>query len=340
MSKTLKTLFIVAGMLALVSLGACTREITTVQQVDPGASNCFSCHSDQETWLISIERQWTESRHGEGEVAFEGTRANCAVCHSSDGFLAYLAGEEVTGYANPAPIHCFTCHAPHSEGDFGLRVTGAVALLEGTAYDIGTGNMCVRCHQSRTNVTTALVGDVSVNNRFGPHYGPQSDMLFAANMYEYDGYTYEETPYHRTMTDNGCVDCHMADTGYFTLGGHSFDMQGEVEGEIELNTFGCVGCHEDLEDLNYNGFQDSVASLMGDLEALLLAAGMINSSGTPQSGTLSADSAGALFNWRAVRLDRSLGIHNPKYIIGLLQSSIEFMQGPPVANELARGMDD
>ena len=67
---------------------------------------------------------------------------------------------------------------------------------------------------------------------------------------------------------------------------------------------------------------------------------MINSSGTPLTMTLSADSAGALFNWvGASSEDRSLGVHNPKYIIGLLQSSIEFMQGAPGANELARGMD-
>jgi len=59
-----------------------------------------------------------------------------------------------------------------------------------------------------------------------------------------------------------------------------------------------------------------------------------------QTMTLSADSAGALFNWKAVEEDRSLGVHNPKYIIGLLQSSIEFMQGAPAANELARGMQD
>ena len=239
MSKTLKTLILVAGLIALVALTACTREITTVEQVDPGASNCFSCHSDQDLTLVSLERQWTESRHGEGEVAFEGTRASCAQCHSADGFLAYLAGEEVEAYANPAPIHCFACHAPHSDANFGLRTTDPVTLLNGASEDIGNGNICVNCHQSRQNVDTYVVDGVRPNNRFGPHHGPQGDMLFASNMYEYAGYAYEETPYHRTLTEDGCADCHMAATGYFTVGGHSFNMEGDVEGEIELNVAGC-----------------------------------------------------------------------------------------------------
>ncbi len=340
MSKTPKTLILVAGLIALVALTACTREITTVEQVDPGASNCFNCHSDQDIWLVSLERQWSESRHGEGEVAFEGTRASCAKCHSGDGIIAFLEGEEVGAYANPAPIHCFACHTPHSESDFSLRSSEPVALLNGTSHDIGNGNICVNCHQSRQNVDTYVVDGVRTSNRFGPHHGPQGDMLFASNMYEYADYTYEETPYHRTLTEDGCADCHMASTGYFTLGGHSFNMQGEVEGATELNVAGCVTCHEGEDDFSYHGIQDSVTALIGDLESLLLAAGMINSSGTPLTLTLSADSAGALYNWVAVREDRSLGVHNPKYIIGLLQSSIEFMEGTPGANELARGMDN
>ncbi|MEJ2722717.1 MAG: hypothetical protein P8181_16505, partial [bacterium] len=37
------------------------------------------------------------------------------------------------------------------------------------------------------------------------------------------------------------------------------------------------------------------------------------------------DSAGAVWNYLIVHEDRSEGIHNPKYIKSLLQSSIDFM---------------
>ena len=57
MSKICKTLIMVAGLLSLAALGACTREITTVQMVDPGASNCFNCHSDQDTQLIDMQME-------------------------------------------------------------------------------------------------------------------------------------------------------------------------------------------------------------------------------------------------------------------------------------------
>ena len=51
MSKTLKTLMLVFGLLVLIGLGACSRDVTTV--LDPGASLCFNCHSDQDTYGYS-----------------------------------------------------------------------------------------------------------------------------------------------------------------------------------------------------------------------------------------------------------------------------------------------
>ena len=49
----------------------------------------------------------------------------------------------------------------------------------------------------------------------------------------------------------------------------------------------------------------------------------------PTSVTTSADSAGAVWNLLLAKEDRSHGVHNPKYIVGLLRSAIEYITGPP-----------
>jgi hypothetical protein len=51
-------------------------------------------------------------------------------------------------------------------------------------------------------------------------------------------------------------------------------------------------------------------------------------SGLPRSVTTSADSAGAVWNYLLVEEDRSKGMHNPAYMMDLLQSAIVYIQGP------------
>jgi formate-dependent nitrite reductase cytochrome c552 subunit len=161
-------------------------------------------------------------------------------------------------------------------------------------------------------------------------------MLIGSNGYEYAGVTYERTS-HRSATEDGCLDCHMKTTSQNVVGGHSFNMAwGEEGGEI-LNTAACARCHGEITDFNQPGIaeenfsvQDSVDVLIGELRTKLEAAGLWEGGvdGDVKVGaTTSADSAGALWNLLMAKEDRSHGIHNPKYIMGLLQSSIEFMQG-------------
>ena len=46
MSLTRKHLMILAAIVGLMALTACTREITTIVQEEPQPSSCFECHSD------------------------------------------------------------------------------------------------------------------------------------------------------------------------------------------------------------------------------------------------------------------------------------------------------
>jgi hypothetical protein len=316
----------------VVFIGACERKITTVETVQT-AQNCFDCHSDQNTMLVSAEAQYLRSKHASGDNIDRNTISYgtpCVACHTSEGFVAKVSGETIPSVVpNPTAIHCFTCHAPHTNSDFRLRVTSPRDLATGDSFDLGDANICTTCHQALQNVNTYVTDPVTLSEHWGPHHGPQSDMLLRTNGYEYAGYTYEDLDFHRNLTEDGCLDCHFKTTRNYILGGHSFNMAWEVEGgEEEINTAGCTAdCHGSMPDFNYHNVQDSVATLMEDLAGMLETAGLIDDTGHPLEVTTSADSAGAVWNFLIAEEDRSHGVHNSKYIITLLQSSIEYMQG-------------
>ncbi|MBK9775809.1 MAG: hypothetical protein IPP62_05545 [bacterium] len=337
MSLTRKHLMILVAIVGLMALTACTREITTIVQEEPQPSSCFECHSDVDLSVVRAQTEWAESRHGEGETVFEGTSASCVRCHANEGFIQYVNGATTyEGVTTPTNINCFTCHAPHTNGDFGLRVTTATPLLTGESFDMGLGNTCVVCHQARRDVAVYITSSNSINSRYGPHHGPQGDLLMGANGYEYAGYTYTETPYHRTMNEDGCVNCHMRNVDY-QVGGHTFKVAAvdEESGDTVYNVQACIGCHEDIgENFDYNGVQTEIDGLVAELQVLLFDAGFVNASGVPVTAAgRPADDAGAIWNFMFIGTeDRSHGVHNPAYARDLLESSIAYMESRAPAN--------
>jgi hypothetical protein len=311
----------VAVVAAALALASCTRKITRVEQVVQ-AQTCFSCHSDTSTALVAAQQQWEHSKHASGETLNEND-GTCKGCHTSQGFVARATGEPVEDVIeNPTSIHCFTCHAPHTNGDFRLRWTAIATLANGTHFDLKAANLCVACHQARRSVKAYVKGKVGLSNRWGPHHGVQGDMLIGSNGYEYAGYTYEITE-HRTATGRGCLDCHFNTTSQNVVGGHSFNMRGEVLGDEVLNV---AACHGEIDDYNVDAVQDSVDFYSAQLATQLENAGLL-SGGLPAADSTSADSAGAVWNYLMATEDRSHGVHNAKYILGLLKSSILYMEG-------------
>jgi hypothetical protein len=225
-------------------------------------------------------------------------------------------------------------------------LTDIQPLLNGASYDLGAANICSACHHSRRNVETYVAIDVvEMDERFGPHHSPQADMLIGSNGYEYSGYTYEQLTFHKAATEDACLDCHFRTSVGYVLGGHSFNMAHTPEGggEEEINTDGCNidACHAgNLADFNYHTIQDSVDTLAAQLQQLLVDADLLEfnvDEGSwlpPEREVLSrdepGDSAGAVWNYLMAVEDRSHGVHNSKYIIGLLESSIEFLQPVPL----------
>lgn len=340
-----RRILILAALAALAAaVTGCERSITRVE-VAQEPQSCFSCHSDQNTRLVDAEQQWENSRHSTGSTLHEND-SSCKGCHTSEGFIARATGAVIANVVeDPTAIHCFTCHAPHTNGDFRLRWTTPPALANGTTFDLGAGNLCVACHQARRNVTTYVAGRVTLSSRWGPHYGTQADMVIGSNGYEYAGFTYERTA-HRDATGpangkDGCIECHLRATSQYVVGGHSFEMRANANEPLSgvtevLNVGACTPCHGELDDFNgVDAVQDSVDLMITDLRARLVTAGLLDvTSGSPRSVTTNADSAGAVWNYLVAKYDRSRGVHNGKYIKGLLRSASLYLQGPvpPMAN--------
>jgi len=338
-----------AFLLAVVLLMAvgCDREITgNVEQAPISSNSCFDCHDygiDLGTKVKLAMRQYENSQHGSGENMRTGS---CAGCHTTEGFIERITGEDITSGAYNA-VGCFACHDPHENGDFRLRTTEPVELGNDAIYDREESNLCVQCHHGRRDVRTYVEDSVELSNHFGPHYSCQSDMLIGENAYEYDGYDYDVNSWHSTGVDEGCVNCHFEVSVAYDLGGHTFKM----EADEEENTGACnvEGCHvndTEIEDFDRvtdydfdgdgddtEGVQTEIEDLVEELETLLINAGLLEwveeeEAWEPTEDLVvpDADSAGAVFNWSFVHEEGSHGIHNTRYAVALLKSSINYME--------------
>ena len=104
-----------------MSLAACERTVTRVEETAAKADNCFDCHNDQNTILIAAHQQWANSFHASGHSTQHrnySVRAPAAIPAKA----SYPASRATAraSYPNATMIHCFTCHAPHTNSLGGL----------------------------------------------------------------------------------------------------------------------------------------------------------------------------------------------------------------------------
>jgi hypothetical protein len=301
-----------------------------------GTATCAVCHDNSEEVEIKTA-QWGKSIHAIGGRNFENA-TGCAPCHTSQGFKEVVntaATATAAAIENPANINCYTCHKVHdsySEADWELRKTTDITFwLTGETFNFGKGNICAQCHQPRISYQIPDVSQPAgsytfTSKRFGPHHGSQG-ATFSGSGYYKTG-TGLANSAHFTMITDACVTCHMASPIGFTAGGHSFNMYDEEE--AAYNFAGCVACHTDedvlAEDLTV--LQDSVAAKMTRLGDLLVAKGIYNpasTSGYAIPGTYTNDVAGAYWNFISILEDRSEGVHNPTFVLQLLDNSIDIV---------------
>ena len=199
------------------------------------------------------------------------------------------------------------------------------------------------------------------SSRWYPHYGVQGQMLMGEGGFKFQGYSYTGNSYHTTATaikQKGCAICHMAQQAYPNAGtgkggGHTMNIRYEWEGSPGSVVSGCrtSGCHPstvttpDIVGASTGGkpvqtlvhaYLDTLQALMTDATGALTGGRhrrswlVVSSSGVTINASTSrplkispASRAGALFNFLFIEHDRSEGVHNTKYTLELLKSSIQ-----------------
>lgn len=321
--------------------------------VSLSAGNCGQCHDALGHHVKNFE--WGTALHAKTEVDRSGS---CSACHTTKGFIdEYDPGINEVGDIIPTGgtanegITCAACHDPHSPGNGAhqLRNIDSAELGNGDVItDGGDGLICMNCHKSRRDAEDYVYGRAS--KYFGPHHGPQSDLLAGANAIEYG----QEMPSsaHMTAIDDTCATCHMQDTEGMTLpeyaahqvGGHSYTLKfDDGTNDVVYLTQACASCHGEHEDfdfgsVDYNldgvveGVQTEIHHLLNELGMLLPPFGstVVNMSDPIFNDDENYDSLALKrggYNYLFIEEDGSHGVHNPKYASAILRASIDDLRG-------------
>jgi hypothetical protein len=307
------------------------------------SGTCGQCHDNLPN--DSKNAEWNNSRHAvTTRVASGPGREACVGCHTGSGFVDRIKGASTTN-TDYVAINCQTCHSTHNDATTYtnlLRTLDPVALMDGTVVATGgKGTLCMNCHMSRQNATN-YVETATGSAYFGPHEGPQADMLMGVN-----GVTYGRSipsSAHRNVVADTCVTCHMqpvtaTDAAFLQAGGHTFLPMWDNDPNSVSLTAACQNCHGStisdtfdfpLQDYNgdgvIEGVQTEVQHLLDQLALLLPPVGQPKDDITIDS-TWTRQQLRAAYNYRFVQKDGSHGIHNTAYAVGLLKASIADLTG-------------
>lgn len=214
-------------------VGVCAR----CHDVDPGDpdANHRSPHVDE--WRLSPMSSFARDL-GDQDPA---TRAECASCHSAQGFVSWRRTGARTAPERDTvePLTCATCHDAHdTTNPRGLRVYDTSDSIAGRpAEDLGAGALCAACHQ------TAVAWEGAVDS--APHASQTSLLVGRGARTARD----VDAGAHRYIA-NTCVRCHMTrpdpdDPTYARVGGHTFSVRART-GEPVLSLAACSPCHGEM----------------------------------------------------------------------------------------------
>ncbi len=312
---------------------------TNLITVTTAAGDCAQCHDSLTHHVKATE--WYSSKHAVATAYPTGeNRSSCVRCHSAYGFVDYvdgkLASESRTDYE---AITCGACHDPHGDANNPhiLRKVNAVTLSDNitTVTNGGMGQLCMNCHMARVEANSYADGtstNSNISSHFGPHHGPQSDMLQGANAYTY-GKEIPSSAHSKAVSDT-CVACHLQEVSasspeFSLVGGHTFRNHFN-DGTNSFSLTGlCNNCHGDIDDFDllradYNGdgvvegVQTEVKKLLDEVAMLLPPVGSTDIASVPNTRA----QIRARFNYQFVLEDGSFGVHNTAYAVGLLKASI------------------
>jgi len=311
-----------------------------------GEGDCAQCHDDMTHHFIVAE--WNNSFHAVTTTDPAGS-AGCVGCHTAFGFVGRMEKSTSISTAYEA-ITCAACHEPHDVSKpHQVRAYNTATLMDGTVVtNAGLGGLCMQCHMARQNATNYVL-TAAGSSHYGPHHGPQADMLEGVNGITY-GKPIGSSP-HKDVVADTCVTCHMqtdsaASPAFTRAGGHTFYAAAAASGTnpaVQLTAV-CVQCHGSITTFNFptvdydgdgvvEGVQTEVTNLLNQLAMLLPPVGTaktslnIDSTWTPQQ-------LKAAYNYLFVQSDGSYGVHNIAYTVDLLKGSIADLGGGPTAGGL------
>ena len=300
-----------------------------------GTAFCLDCHNS--TKMDAVEGQWASSVHGVSGIMYNGQRVyeyaglgdarkECAVCHTQEGFIERITSgvsdSILVGLAIAHPIGCDACHSGQhvtfdveNDGpDYALRTTEPIPLIfaDGDQIDLGSAsNLCINCHQPRTASPEADgEGNFKITStHYGPHHGPQGTILEGIGFYIFAGDATVPGRGTNGHKEVGCTTCHMYE------GSHTFNPSLDA----------CTKCHGDQDDFDIDGLQTEVEELLVEIAAELEAKGVMLD-GEVVPGTYPVDYARAYYNYIGIEEDRSMGVHNPKYVVAILENTLQSLQ--------------
>lgn len=326
-------------------------------------SVCTVCHDLPPSYVVGSD--WRQSNHATMPLSGEEAgRTSCYPCHSGAAIVKFAKNKTTPGYSattdNVPSISCASCHDPHQSTNTtsSVRLLSLDSLVNGykPQNPTGTGSMCMNCHHARENSQVRVTSQAKkFADRFYPHYSPQSDMFLGANGYEYGlNFTGEGT--HKNIMANACVDCHMKanpDTSVNRFGeANHFMKMTDQQGKDRV--YVCKTCHptvttsfDDVKassDYDKNGkiegVQTEIQGLLDKLKAIL------PKDTTGEVVTMARDSMivknfpgypkilGPMWDYYFVKNDWSMGVHNAKYAVSLLQASLQQLTGVEMTNDV------
>jgi len=324
---------------------------------------CAQCHDSKPDY--SIVAEWNNSHHARSTRTPSGpNRQNCVRCHTAPGFKQFVEHAGTTNrYATNTvyeAITCSACHDPHdATHPHQLRAANIFTLPEGTTVtNVGLGALCMTCHHARNGEANANITNYKLGlptwaggSSFGVHDSTAGDMVEGVNAITYGKVIPSGS--HSAVIPNVCVGCHMQPVAqnhpaFGKAGGHTFSMTyNNVNGNSVDLVDACVKCHGPIDKFDFarkdydgdgtiEGVQTEVQNLLNKLSRLLpnstyrangnyVADGLIKSPSVKtnwQTRFLQA-----AWNWQFVSMDRSKGVHNAPYAVGVLKASIADLTG-------------
>lgn len=290
--------------------------------------------------LSMIASDWAGSAHA-NVVLLPTTLPGCVECHDGGAFAKGITdpkqlkrdvGPETSATSFPVSTDCRACHTGRG-ADF--IKSGTVSIPSTSNITAGAGAVCMACHNER------VAPNIDSTTYVGPHVGPEAPVLVASGGIRVGVIDPGSTTKHAHV-NNTCVACHMQDVN--GVPSHTFKVTSLAP---------CAKCHPGITTPNmtskgdYDGngkIEGLQTEVMGLTSAVTSAAvkaskattmtevggNIVFKSGTTTVTPLPKNVYAAAYNVALVEADKSWGVHNPQFVVDLLQQSYQQVTGKPL----------